>query len=69
MGLNKEQCPHCNQLISGLIPERQVPRIRVKQILGIKEEIYAALESNTTWGRNQLKEIMDVIFDNNIENA
>ena len=69
MVLNAEPCPFCDQQIHGLIPERNVPRIRIKQILSLKEEIYSAIDSNTTWGKNQLHDLLDPVFDKHLEDA
>ena len=62
----KEQCPYCNQDIHGLVKAEDLVREKVTLTLDIEAEIYSALESNTTFGRNQLKEILAVIFDRNV---
>ena len=69
MTLENVQCPHCNQLVSGVIPQHRIPRIRIKQISRLKEEVYANLESKTSWGKNELKDMLDTVFDAHMEDA
>ena len=63
------QCPHCNQQIHGVLRDANVPRIRLKTILSLKEEIYCAIDSGTTFGKNQLHSMLDTIFDRKIEDV
>jgi iron-sulfur cluster repair protein YtfE (RIC family) len=35
---------------------------KLSTLTDFKDEVYANLESNTSWGRNQLKEMIDEVF-------
>ena len=69
MTLETVQCPHCNQLVSGVIPQHRIPRMRIKQIVRLKEEIFANIEGKTSWGKNELHSMLETVFDNHMEDA
>lgn len=66
-----EECEYCGDLTTKFIisklQQNQCPQLqKVNLLLDLKDEIKAVLEERTSWGKNQLFEVLDTIFDENL---
>lgn len=65
--ISEINCPYCDQQLHGVVPDGRIPRVRAKLLISLKEEIYSGLDARTSWGKNQLKDYLDTIFDSRLE--
>uniref|UniRef100_A0A6M3Y5M5 Uncharacterized protein n=1 Tax=viral metagenome TaxID=1070528 RepID=A0A6M3Y5M5_9ZZZZ len=63
------QCPHCNQIISGVISEIEIPRIKIKALMNLKDEILSNIEAKTGWGKNEIFSMISTVIDKNLEDV